>query len=211
MATTRKPLVLKKEDLRRNTAALFSKLEKDPAERERFIHDPTGQLSEKVVKQKLEGQVISDANRVLFAMLANDQFREWLDAYKARPKGKKVTHEQFSRDFCDAVLKFGDSDLLRAVVKQAGDGSGLPAFSKVAQQLFTGPEKSTVTSPATPSTSDKSANSSQNFNNKQTGIQLGDTTLVDPALLRAVIGQLMAYAQELKAAGKLADVGATIR
>lgn len=207
MGKGRKPLILKKADLRRNTAALFDRLAKDTEARDRFIHDPTGQLSAKVIKHKLSDQVSSDANRVLFAMLANEKFREWLGDYPARQKkGKKVTQDQFNHDFCNAVLKFGDSDLLRAVVKQAGD-FGLPAFSKVAQQLFTGPEQSAVSPAATPSTSDKSAKSSQNFN----GIALGDTTLVDPALLRAVIGQLLVHAQELQATGKLSDMNATIR
>ncbi|MFB9241939.1 hypothetical protein ACFFXZ_09710 [Massilia antarctica] len=198
-----KPLVLKKKDLIKNTEQLFERLENDDAARTAFIENPNGVLSGEVLKRTLPEQKISDANRVLFSMLANDRFREWLDDYEARPQGQRVTDAQFSKDFADAVVKYGDSDLIRALFQQAADGFGLPGFHDVAEQFVIGPEKSTFTSPATPSTSDKSANSSQNFNNKSTGVQFGWGALSNPALLRAIIGQLIAHAKELQASGKL--------
>lgn len=198
-----RPLVLKEKDLRKNTEELFEQLGRDEKARQEFIKNPTAVLSEKIVKHKLPEQEISDVNRVLFAMLANDRFRQWLDDYEASPNGRKVSEAEFSRDFSEAVLQFGDSDLIRALFKQASDGFGLPGFSKVAEQLFIGPEKSTITSPATPSTSDKSANSSQNFNNKSTGVQLGFGGIVDPAFLRAVISQLIEHAKQLQESGQL--------
>ncbi|HSJ62955.1 MAG TPA: hypothetical protein VK922_03505 [Gemmatimonadaceae bacterium] len=203
MPASRKGLVLKRTDLRRNTAALFERLDRDPAAREEFIRDPTGKLATHIARRRLPRQHLSDANRVLFAMLANDEFRAWLDRYRARPGGRPVTEATFGRDFAAAVLKYGDSELLRALFKMAGDGYGMPGVSHVFQQLVVGPEKSVITSPATPSTSDKSAHSSQNFNNKQTGIQLGDGAIVDPAMMRAITSQLIAHAKALKAAGKL--------
>jgi hypothetical protein len=198
-----RPLVLKEKDIRKNTEELFEHLGRDERARQDFIKNPTAALSEKIVKHKLPEQEVSDVNRVLFAMLANDRFRKWLDEYEASPGGKKVSEAEFSKDFANAVLQFGDSDLIRALFKQAGDGFGLQGFSKVAEQLFTGPEKSTVTSPATPSTSDKSAKSSQNFNNSSSGLQLGLGGIVDPALVRAVISQLIEHAKQLQASGAL--------
>ena len=208
MVTSKKPsvgpLILKRGDLQRDTAALFANLREDASAREQFIKDPARHLSERVIKQQLPPQRISDANRVLFTMLANDGFRHWLDEYQANPSGKQVSQEQFGSDFAKAVLQFGDSDLLNALFKHAADGFGLPGIN--AQQLVTGPDKTVVTSPATPSTSDKSAKSSSNSN----GIQLGDPSLVDPAFFRAVIGQMITHAKELKAGGKLADVRANV-
>jgi len=202
--TSSSKLVLKRKDLRKNTATMFEALAKDQKAREEFIRNPVGQLVAKLGDKPLPKQQVSDANRILFAMMANDKFRKWLDDYEASPGGKPVTQEQFGRDFADALLKFGDSDLLRAVLKYASDGFGMPGF-EVMQQFVTGPDKSTFTSPATPSTSDKSLHSSQNFNNKQTGFQFGDAFHVDPAFMRSVINQLITHAQELKAAGKIAD------
>jgi hypothetical protein len=203
-----KRLVLKRKDLRQNTAALFEELAKDQNARDEFIRNPTGQLVSRVTKQTLPAQQISDANRILFAIMANDEFREWLDNYQTPRSTKKVTEAQFSRDFAEALLKFGDSDLLGALFKYASDGFGLPGFGPVAEQLVIGPDKAVATSPATPSTSDKSANSSQNFNSntRQTGLNLGDRLNVDPAFMRAIINNLLAHARELKAAGKLTDL-----
>jgi hypothetical protein len=204
--TARPKLVLKRQDLRKNTAILFEQLAKDKTAREEFIQNPVGQVVAKLTKQPLPRQHISDANRVLFAMMANEKFRKWLDEYEAQPGGKAVTQEQFGRDFAEALLKFGDSDLIRAVFKYASDGFGMPGFTDVAQQLITGPDKSAITSPATPSTSDKTLKSSQNFNNKSTGFQFGDAFHVDPAFMRSMVEHLITHAQELKKSGKLADV-----
>lgn len=204
--TSRPKLVLKRQDLRKNTAILFEQLAKDKSAREEFIRNPVGQVAEKLTKQPLPRQQVSDANRILFAMMANEKFRKWLDEYEAQPGGKAVTQEQFGRDFAEALLTFADSDLIRAVFKYASDGFGMPGFTDVAQQLVIGPDKSLVTSPATPSTSDKSLHSSQNFNNKQTGFQFGDAFHVDPAFMRSMVEHLITQAQELKKSGKLADV-----
>ena len=198
-------LVLKRADLQRNTEALFTTLKEDNDARERFILDPTGHVAAEVVRHDLPPQRLSDANRVLFAMMANDGFRQWLDEYKSVRNGKAVTQQEFAGDFANAVVRFGDSDLLRALFKHAADGFGIPGIN--AEQLVIGPEKALVTPAATPSTSDKTAHSSSNAN----AVQWGDVTRVDPAFMRAVIAQVIEYAKGLQAAGKLADVGAIVR
>jgi hypothetical protein len=198
-------LVLKREDIKRHTEALFAKLEGDADMRKRFIQDPTGHVAADILSHQLPPQRQSDANRVLFAMLANDGFRQWLDEYESVRNGKQVTQEQFAGDFAAAVVKFGDSDLLRALFKHAADGFGVPGIN--AEQLVTGPEKSVITAPATPSTSDRTAHSSSNAN----ALQFGDITRVDPAFMRAVIGQMIEHAKALQAQGRLADLDADIR
>lgn len=203
-------LVLKRPDFRKNTAALFADLEKNPREREEFIRNPAGKLASRVTGERLPEQRVSDANRVLFAMMANDEFRKWLDTYDASPKGQRVSDQQFARDFASAVLRFGDSDLLRALFKHASDGFGIPGMGgPSAQQLVTGPEKTFITSPATPSSSSAKVESSQNFNHS--GFHFGDTRLVDPAVMRAVVEQLLTHARDLKARGVLADLNQVIR
>lgn len=72
---------LPNSDLRKNTELLFQQLESDDEARKAFIVNPTGILSTTLLKRALPEQEISDANRVLFAMLANDGFRDWLDNY----------------------------------------------------------------------------------------------------------------------------------
>lgn len=197
------PLVLKPAQLRSNAQALFEQLDKDPHASQDFIHNPAGVLTQKVTQKPLPQQQITDVNRVLFAMLANDGFRQWMDDYESAPGGKPVTQAQFSQDFAKAVLKFGDSDLIRALFQLAGDGFGLPGFGNSAEQLLIGPEKSVVTPAATPSTSDQTLKSSQNFNGFATGMQFGFGGVVDAAVLRAVISQLVTEAKQLQASGQL--------
>ncbi|MGC0153737.1 hypothetical protein ACPRNU_14840 [Chromobacterium vaccinii] len=197
------PLVLPAAQLRSNAQALFAQLNKDAAARTEFIHNPAGVLATKVGQRQLPPQQVSDVNRLLFSMLANDGFRQWMDDYQASPGGKPVGEEQFSKDFAAAVLKFADADLIRAMFKLASDGFGLPGFGNSAEQLLIGPEKSLVTPAATPSTSDQTLRSSQNFNGFASGLSLGFAGVVDAALLRTVIGQLVDQAKQMQAAGQL--------
>jgi hypothetical protein len=202
---TKGKLVLKREDIKRHTEALFAKLEGDADARQRFIQDPSGHVAAEVAQQQLPPQRLSDANRVLFAMLANDGFRQWLDDYESVRNDKPVTKAQFAADFAEAAARFGDSDLLRALFKHAADGFGIPGIN--AEQLVTGPEKTLLTPAATPSTSDKTAHSSSNAN----ALQLEDMALIDPAFMRAVIGQMLEHAKNLQAQGQLADLERVIR
>jgi hypothetical protein len=204
-------LVLNREGLRNHAASLFDQLDKDDAAKQAFLNDPVGQLAGGIAEGNLPPQQISDANRLLFATLANDKFREWLDNYEARPNGQRVSDEQFARDYADALIKYGDSDLLQAALQHAANTGEAFGFDEVAQQLVTGPEKSVITSPATPSTSDQTLHSIQNFNNKQSGVQIGDNDLVDPARLRAVTDLLVDKAKELKNAGQLAARGGAVQ
>lgn len=197
-------LVLHHEELRVNTARLFDRLREDEEAQQAFIRDPARHVAEHVLNSELPDQHASDANRVLFEMLANDEFREWLDQYESSPGGERVSDEQFARDFAEAVLKFGDPDLLGSLLAHASNGGRVPGGS-VFQQFVTGPDRTFVTSPATPSTSDQSLNSSQNFNNNSSGFQFGLGDAVDPAVMRAVTDQIISRAKELKQAGELAN------
>jgi len=201
-----RPLILKEENLRQNTIALFEELKRDPEARESFIRNPVGQVSANIFQRDVSPQHLSDANRFLFSMLANDKFRQWLDNYPSETNGQKVTREQFSRDFAKALIEYGDQNIFISMLKHASDGFGLPAFSPVAQQLVTGPDKSTATSPATPSTSDQTAHSSSNANS----VAFGYGWAVDPAFMRSIVEQVIAHAKDLASAGQLADLSAEL-
>ena len=75
------PLVLSEQHFARNSVALFEEFERDPAARQRFIENPAGELAAKVLRRELPPQRQSDTNRVLFALLANDEFMSWLADY----------------------------------------------------------------------------------------------------------------------------------
>jgi hypothetical protein len=198
------PLTLPQKDLRKNTATLFDALKQDEHARQRFIRNPTGEVSRVIAQRELTPQQESAVNRVLFAMLANQEFMRWLDEYRG-PDGKPVTREQFARDFAQAVIQYGDEDLFKGVMGQVAEGFGFPG--EVAQQLVTGPEKSVATPAATPSTSDQSAHSSSNANS----VAFGDPTVIEPAFLRSIIQQLIERAQQLKHQRQLGNLDRKIR
>jgi hypothetical protein len=216
-ATSRKPvskaspsqgLLLKVPGLQKKTSALFKELEGSSKLKKSFIQNPSGVLSPKLLGKKVSKQQVSDANRLLFSILANDKFLNWVDSYATENRGKKVSKEQFSRDFADAVLKFGDQNILGSLIQSASRG-GIPGLGgEVFQQLIinNAAGQAIATPVNQPSTSDQTLRSSQNFN----GIGFGDLTVINPAVMRAITEQLVDRAKELSRAGTLADLNAEI-
>lgn len=198
---------LKKEDLQKNVARLFEKSKTDESFARNLIENPSGTLSEFVSMKKMPPDQESMTNRFLFSILANDQVREWLQSYKySGDKKNPSTHElelSFRRDFAAMLINLGDIDIFKSMLEHTAKGYDIPW---VAEQFVTGPNQSVVTSPATPSTSDQSLRSSQNFN----GLGFGDGT-IDPAIIRVVIGQLIQQAKQLKWDGTLSNIGSVVR
>jgi hypothetical protein len=203
----RRRLVLQGRDLRAHAAKLFQSLEKSDGARQEFVRNPVGLLAREVLKQPLAPQYESDANRLLMSVLSNKKFSAWLRRYPAERDGKPVPREQFQRDFASALIKYGDPVIVNSALKNVANGFDLTGLGPVAEQLIIGPEKSVATPAATPSTSDQSAKSSQNFN----GLSFVDNDLIEPTQLRALVRQIMARAKDLREAGELADLSAGIR
>jgi len=202
-------LILNKKDLKQNTIALFKEIESDSALKKSFIKNPTGVLSEKVMKTKPEVQEISDSNRLLFSILANQKFIDWLAAYSK--KNKNVSKDQYAADFIKAAVKFGDKNIISSISKYLTGNGSIPGLGDVAQQFIINNAAGTalVTPVNQPSTSDQSARSSQNFetstqsNTRTSGINLGINHLFDPAFMRSTTELLISRAKELSQAGKL--------
>ena len=197
----RQRLELPIEELQARTKQLFAELDEDPVARSEFLSNPVGRIAA-LYGVKAEQQAEAAGTRVLFAMLANDRFRTWLEAYPAERGGKPVDQKQFASDFAQALLDYGDRDIVDNLLHHAAQGYGVPGFEEVFQQLVIGPEKSIVTSPATPSSSSAKVESSQNFEHK--GFGLGEMSVINPAQMRAIMEQLIARAKNLSQAGKLA-------
>ncbi|SEM16226.1 hypothetical protein SAMN05444354_112142 [Stigmatella aurantiaca] len=204
------PLVLGRKAFRQSMVALFQDLDTDEKAQQRFIQDPAGIIMDRVFQEKLPPQRASEANRLLFSVLANKRFFRWMDQYANENKGRRVGKDEFNQDFAKALLEFGDHELLLSVVSNASTGFGIPGMGDRAQQILINNAAGTaVATPVnSPSTSDQTLRSSQNFN----GLGFGDLgQLVNPAILRSISEQLLARAQELKDVGALADLSVQIR
>lgn len=192
------PLVLKKGDLRKNTAALFEKLESDEKLRDRFIQNPVQMLSERVFKQKVPRQTVSESNRFLFSILANERFLDWLAKWKAENRDRKLEKNEFNRAIAGALIEFGDENLGASVV--ASNLAGVRLFGANETQCVCNNPAGTAT--CTPVDTPSSAKSSSNHD----GFGFGDPRDVDPQLVRAITDQLIERAKQLSEEGALADM-----
>lgn len=189
------------KDLREKTASFFDRLDADSRFRSEFLANPSGTALSNVFGSDAGAQQASAANRVLFAMLANDRFRTWLETYETQRDGKTLTREEFARDFAKAIIDYADRDIIDGLFSHYAEGFGLPGFQDVYEQFVTGPEKSIVTPAATPSPTTQKTESTQNFEHK--GIGFGDFSAINPAQLRAVMEQLISHAKALSQKGLL--------
>src|SRR5262245_33756403 len=103
----RAPLVLGRTRLRQRMAELFQRLDEDEKARRRFIQNPVGLIQERVFQEKLPAQRASEANRLLFSVLANEAFSGWLETYAAEHRGKRIDKARFHQDFARALVEFG--------------------------------------------------------------------------------------------------------
>lgn len=104
-------LEFKYPEFRQRVTALFDRVERDADFRAAFVQDPTGTIMEDVYRRPLERQRVSDANRLLFSLIASKPFRDWIRTYARAQRGKAVSRDRFSHDFADAVVKFGDPNV----------------------------------------------------------------------------------------------------
>lgn len=197
---TTPPLVLKQEDLRNNMVNLFEELQNDERLRENFIQNPTKLVTTRVVRKQLPPQQESESNRLLFSLLANERILEWLDNYSRSSADNPVSKKQFAQDFAKAVTELDDENITLSLIRNAALGYGIPGLTDVAQQLIiNNAAGSAVATPVCqPSACDKK------------GFGFGDER-INPAFARAIIDQLIRYAQDLSQAGRLADLNSSIR
>jgi hypothetical protein len=192
-------LVLKRADLRKNAITLFDSIDRDEKLKSRFIEDPVGILSEHVFHSKLPRQQASEANRLLFAILQNDAFVNWLGAYSVKNRGRKVPKQEFAQDFARAVIEHGDHIVLTTLLRNAIAGFRIPGIDVAEQGIINNAAGAvTVTSVNQRSTSDQSARSSQNFN----GVGFG-FDVVSAVAMRTLLEQLIGRAKRLAAQGEL--------
>lgn len=201
-------LILKTEGLAKRGAALFKEVNSDEALRQEFLQNPAKVISERVTKTPLPDGQASASNRFLFALLANDDFRAWMKVFNRRILRDAVDRNTRVREFAEAVIRFGDENVLASLAELAAGGHGIPGITDVAVQFVTGF--------ATPVNQHTKAELSQNFemssgqNQRTSGIEdLGE--LISPAIVRSIIEHLVVRAKELAVMGDLRDLSMPVR
>ncbi len=148
-------MVIRKREFRSKMLALFDELERSERKMQAFVRNPTKVLAT-VFDEEFSPFRQSESNRLLFSMLANDKFRRWLDRYANAKRKQTVTDNVFAQEFAKAVIKYGDDNILLAVLRNQGESIRLPGMGHQFKQLvINNPAKQTAaTDVCTPSSCD---------------------------------------------------------
>ncbi|MBA7603339.1 hypothetical protein ES703_10446 [subsurface metagenome] len=183
-------LEIKPKDLKKNILALFEEMDKDDKLRESFIHNPTGHITAKVMKRKLPPQQISEANRLLFSLISNDEMIKWLNNYNIEQKDKEMDKKQFVIDFANKIKELGDQNIIVSIISNAAFNNGIPGLSDVAYQCVCNETPNKNSCACTPVAKDSIP------------VDLN----INPGLLRSITEHLISYAKDLSNTGQLLDL-----
>ncbi|MFC4591417.1 hypothetical protein [Sphaerisporangium corydalis] len=202
------PLEISPSEVSSRLRSLYTTMLGDSQLQARFIQNPSSVLVQYGMASSITYEAASAANRLLFSILSNPAFREWLRSYAAQHLGTRLDSRQAAQDLTVAIRDFGDPNLISAMVESATVGQPIPGggFGPLANQLLVNNASGTtvVTPVSSPSTSNQTIHSSSNFDG--TGESLGGPSVISSALLRTLAEQLTTRAQQLSSAGTLSDL-----
>src|SRR5207244_6841427 len=115
-------LVLPHKEMAAKAQAYFKRIGKDKEAQKAFVENPTKHLIEEVLPaeyaKKISPQRVSNANRFLYAAIANVKFRTWVQEYQKELATKKVDRAQRYKDISKALVQAGDPALILAVLDE---------------------------------------------------------------------------------------------
>lgn len=116
-------LVLKHKDLAPRIHAYFKKISKDKVAQKAFVENPTRHLLDEFLPpehaKSVSPQRVSNANRFLYAALANEKFRKWVDEYQQHLfKKKEPDRAEVLKDFSKALAEHGGPELMLAILDE---------------------------------------------------------------------------------------------
>lgn len=190
-------LEIKQKDLQKNLLNLFTEMQKDKKLMNSFIHNPTEHIANVVMRKKLPRQQVSEANRLLFSLIANDDMVEWLNTYKGHEREGEMDKKQFAVDFAREIGRLGDENILISLVSNAVQGYGIPGMGEIAYQCVCNETTNKNSCACTPVAKNQ--------------LPIPDGIMVRPEMLRALAEHLISYAKDLSREGKLSDLAAAIR
>jgi hypothetical protein len=177
---------------RERLAALIQRIEKMPEVREQFLQDPAGTLSEEVTGLSPTRHQVSEVNRLLFAILANDELVKWIAEFESQEKS--AAREAFAESFARKVVELGDARVLGSIVNNAVVGNGFPGIGPVAYQCVSNETTGKTSCTCTPVAK----------------ASIADEFGIDPGTIRSLSDALVARAKDLAQAGQLDRLSAII-
>jgi hypothetical protein len=122
LSTGANRLVLQEPDLSRQMNDMFAEIKRDKQKEREFVDNPVGVLGGRLSPrgfQKLSRQRVTNANRTLYALLANDGFLSWLRTYQKASEGtRQVNKGKVLRDFAGAMARYGDPEFFQGMLEE---------------------------------------------------------------------------------------------
>jgi len=117
-----KQLLIKSDDLPSKINLLLEKVSKNDKALNEFVKNPFQVLASEMPDDigKMTEAEISSSNKLLFAVLANDEFKNWLIKYQEEAEIGLFTEEKTIKDLSFAIIKFGNIKILEAMLKGGG-------------------------------------------------------------------------------------------
>jgi hypothetical protein len=121
LSTGANRLVLQEPDLSTQINEMFAEIKRDKQKEREFIDNPVGVLGGRLSAsefQKVSRPRVVNANRTLYALLANDQFLKWLRGYQRGLEGtRQVNKSKVLKDFAGAMARFGDPEFFQGMLE----------------------------------------------------------------------------------------------
>ena len=188
-------LELRSPQLRNNMLALLEKVRDDERAREAFVNNPTKAIASKVTLATATPRQVSESNRLLFALLANDRMREFMARFEPRGSNATTSKQEFATAFAKEVASLNDDNIVVALVGNALVGNGIPGLSNLAYQCVSNETTGKSSCACTPVAKNQA--------------RFGENA-IDPATIRALSEALTARAKALVRQGVIANLDETI-
>jgi len=190
-----KRLELRPADLRPKMLTLLEKLRNDERLQEAFVSNPAKVLAARVVSSSLPTRQVSEVNRLLFALIGNDQMREFFSTYESSARGGQAAREEFASAFAKRVASLNDVNILTALVGNALADNGIPGLTNLMYQCVSNETTGKTSCACTPVAKAQAA---------------FGRNAIEPETIRSLSEAMIARAKTLARGGALADLSQRI-
>lgn len=166
-------------------------MQRDENVRKAFIANPTKLMTSQVTHVAASPQQVSESNRLLFALIANDEMRTFFSRFEPSASNSKAAKQEFAAAFAKKIASLEDKNILVALVGNALVGNGIPGLSQVAYQCVSSETTNKTSCTCTPVAKAQAT--------------LGGN-VIDPETIRALSEAFVARAKILAKQGVLANL-----
>jgi len=145
MKTMSKQLLIPSKDLSKKINQFVEKVSQNEAALNEFVDNPFQVLAQALPNEMgdMTKAEISDSNKLLFSVLANREFTNWLVDYQknienemSKPENVKKTvgavfnRDKIYEDLSSAIMKYGDEKILSIILQGSGSDLAGSAYNK---------------------------------------------------------------------------------